>query len=269
MELAVADPARNITVFVRDPPEAREERLRIARAILADGELEAEQVGFVYPPVSGGLWSLEMMGGEFCGNAARSFGLYAALEEGRRGRVSLSVRISGMEGPVTVNVDTLSGWAEAEMPRPEFFDSLDWSAPVSAAQERALPVVVFAGITHIIAPDIPASGETFRAIQERYERKISAAALPAALGVLFRGSRFMRPAVYVRDTDSLVFESSCGSGSAAIAAWESRALPDGEACYAIAQPGGVIETRVLRKAGENAAIYIGGAVGLKRLRWPR
>jgi diaminopimelate epimerase len=72
----------------------------------------------------------------------------------------------------------------------------------------------------------------------------------------------MRPAVYVRATDSLVFESSCGSGSAALAAWETRNAGDGESVLAVKQSGGVIEARVCRKNGELAAIYRGGPVSL-------
>jgi diaminopimelate epimerase len=85
-----------------------------------------------------------------------------------------------------------------------------------------------------------------------------------ALGVMFYDSQkqFICPAVYVAATDSLVFESSCGSGSAALAAWKAAELHDGEYRYDAAQPGGIIEVRVSKRAGEISGITIGGPVGL-------
>jgi diaminopimelate epimerase len=79
----------------------------------------------------------------------------------------------------------------------------------------------------------------------------------------------MTPAVYVYGTDSLVFESSCGSGSAALAVCKSRPLVDGEARYRIRQPGGIIETRVVKRAGAAVSVAIGGPVTLEELAWER
>jgi diaminopimelate epimerase len=91
-EIVIADPAKNITVLTLTPVPP-EERARVAGALLNDPSLKAEQVGFVIPPPHGAplwrgstLWSLEMMGGEFCGNAARSFGLYVARRTGLAGK---------------------------------------------------------------------------------------------------------------------------------------------------------------------------------------
>jgi diaminopimelate epimerase len=85
------------------------------------------------------------------------------------------------------------------------------------------------------------------------------------LGVMFydEAARLMVPAVYVYGTDSLVFESSCGSGSAALAVWLSRELRDVERRYEVVQPGGTIEVRVGRRGGEITGISIGGPVGLR------
>ena len=86
LELVMADPAGNRTALVLSPvpPEGRGP---LAARLMALPELHAEQVGFVLPPSAGGLFRLEMMGGEFCGNAARSFGLYLAGSQGRSGEM--------------------------------------------------------------------------------------------------------------------------------------------------------------------------------------
>jgi diaminopimelate epimerase len=206
-----------------------------------------------------------MMGGEFCGNAARSFGLFAAREQGLTGKVSIPVSVSGTEGPVTVNVDVEGSRAEAEIKGPLAVDSLEYS-------DALLPALVFDGITHVIAPDIRPSETSFKKITESLEKRYAAGMFPpggeAATGVLFydTGSRFMTPAVYVRATDTLVFESSCGSGSAALGVWESRNLSDGEARLSAAQPGGVIGVKVKKTKGLVDSVRIGGLVMLSRLK---
>jgi diaminopimelate epimerase len=265
-EIVIADPAGNITAFVLDCVENPEDRALLSRALLADPLLKVEQAGFVSPPQrGGGLWRLEMMGGEFCGNAARSFGLFAAREQGLKGRVSIPVSVSGAEMPVTVNVDVESGWAEAEIPGPLALESLEYSG-------ARLPVVVFEGITHLIAPDFTpseaAAKEIITILEKKYNPLLPGGRLPAAIGVLFHDtdSLFTTPAVYVRATDTLVFESSCGSGSAALGVWESRNLPDGEARLPVVQPGGVIEVRIRKEESRVASLHIGGMVTLSRLK---
>ena len=82
-EIVCANPAGNITIFVLNPPRGKAERVQTAETLMVDPDLKAEQVGFVYPPATpSGLWRLEMAGGEFCGNASRSFWLLDALKSG-------------------------------------------------------------------------------------------------------------------------------------------------------------------------------------------
>ena len=263
MQILTANPAGNITVFVLDPVESRAERADIARAIMKEKRFGAEQVGFVTPPFHNfhkkNLWHLEMAGGEFCGNAARSFGLYVARHhlrsEGEPGvKETLFVSVSGAEEPVKVVVDAEKGRAAAEMPKPTSIDTLPF-------KNNSLPVIVFEGITHIIALDMEPAEENFYTILGVYK---SGAEIPAAIGVMFydTAAGFMKPAVYVRSIDSFVFESSCGSGTAALGAWLSRSLSEGCARYAISQPGGVIEAEIQKKTGEITGITIGGEVKL-------
>ena len=77
--IVVANPANNITVFVLDYVE-KEDYKDIAKNILENTDFNAEQVGFVKEPIMGGDVRLEMMGGEFCGNASRSIGMLFARQ---------------------------------------------------------------------------------------------------------------------------------------------------------------------------------------------
>ena len=264
MELTIvrADPAGNITVFVLDRIDDPALRLRAAKALLAETSLRAEQVGFVIPPdpapppgsAAGGHWRLEMLGGEFCGNAARSFGLYAARETGLRGKQDLCIGISGVPDPVPVHADLDASAAEAEIPGPRAQGVLSWEG-------RSLPLYIFDGISHVIAEGLSPSRDMVLGLAESVRQAGGSA---AALGLMFYDPlrRFMRPAVYVAATESLVFESSCGSGTAALAAHLSREASGGESRWEILQPGGVIKARVKKHAGKIETIGIGGPVSL-------
>ena len=76
MELNIlrADPAGNITVFVLDPVE-KAQRAAIAEKIMAIPALKAEQVGYACTAEDNVDGHMEMMGGEFCGNATRAYGI--------------------------------------------------------------------------------------------------------------------------------------------------------------------------------------------------
>ena len=68
-----ADPAGNITLFVLDPIE-RERRAALAAELMRRlPDMKIDQVGFACPADADTDGRMEMMGGEFCGNATRAF----------------------------------------------------------------------------------------------------------------------------------------------------------------------------------------------------
>ena len=263
LEIVRADPAGNITIFVLTPLKDREARALAVRALLADPDLKAEQVGFVIPSAAsppGGLWRVEMMGGEFCGNAARSFGLFVAAQTGLSGRHTLRIGISGQAEPLNVHVNTAAGTAAVEIPGPLTETTVE-------CEGRQFPVYIFEGITHIIAEELEPDEALLRLLLERLEGNKSVSETgfrPEALGVMFYDTRnhFMRPLVWVRAAGSMVFESSCGSGSAALGAWALRNVRAGEETIELAQPGGTITVQAEKRAGCIQRISIGGQVGL-------
>jgi diaminopimelate epimerase len=203
-----------------------------------------------------------MMGGEFCGNAARSFGLYLAGERRLRGKHTIPLEMSGAGEPVLVEVDTEAGTASAAMPLPLSMESLEYRG-------KTLPLVVFEGISQVAAGGIRGDKRAFREIRALVEGEARRKAggppePPAALGVMFWDEAALRavPAVYVYGVSSLVFESSCGSGTAALGCVLSRGIQDGEGRWSISQPGGVMEAAVKKEAGKLKRITIGGPVRL-------
>lgn len=247
--VAVLDPAGNVTAIVcSDVPAA--ERARVAAQILRLPELGIEQVAFLTAPRSGGEIRLEMMGGEFCGNALRCAGFYQALRNGTQGKSCVFAEISGADGVQPVMADTAEGTASTVMPLPLSVQPAGW-ADVQAAR------VTFAGITHFVI-DCAQPDETL------VQRAIAAAPEASAVGAIFldRAHGSIKPVVFVRETASCVAENSCASGSVAAAVVLTADFADGITEIGIGQPGGTLEVGVQRTDGAVTGLSIGGAVRL-------
>lgn len=247
--VAVLDPAGNVTAIVcSDVPAA--ERARVAAQILRLPELGIEQVAFLTAPRSGGEIRLEMMGGEFCGNALRCAGFYQALRNGEQGKSCVLAEISGADGVQPVMADTAEGTASTVMPLPLSVQPAGW-ADVQAVR------VTFAGITHFVI-DCAQPDETL------VQRAIAAAPEASAVGAIFldRAHGSIKPVVFVRETASCVAENSCASGSVATAVVLTADFADGITEIGIGQPGGTLEVGVQRTDGAVTGLSIGGAVRL-------
>ncbi len=247
--VAVLDPAGNVTAIVCSDVSAAE-RARVAAQILRLPELGIEQVAFLTAPRSGGEIRLEMMGGEFCGNALRCAGFYQALRNGAQGKSCVFAEISGADGVQPVMADTAEGTASTVMPLPLSVQPAGW-ADVQAAR------VTFAGITHFVI-DCAQPDETL------VQRAIAAAPEASAVGAIFldRAHGSIKPVVFVRETASCVAENSCASGSVAAAVVLTADFADGITEIGIGQPGGTLEVGVQRADGAVMGLSIGGAVRL-------
>lgn len=247
--VAVLDPAGNVTAIVcSDVPAA--ERAHIAAQLLRLPELGIEQVAFLAAPRSGGEIRLEMMGGEFCGNALRCAGFYQALRTGTQGKSCVLAEISGADGVQPVMADTAQGTASTVMPLPLSVQPADW-ADVQATR------VTFAGITHFVI-DCAQPDEAL------VQRAVAAAPEASAVGAIFldRAHGSIKPVVFVRETASCVAENSCASGSVATAVVLTADFADGITEIGIGQPGGTLEVGVQRVGGAVTGLSIGGAVRL-------
>jgi diaminopimelate epimerase len=262
LNVAALNPAGNITLIVTTPVN-RAAYADIARALLAVPGLRGEQVGFLVPPKFGGMVRLEMMGGEFCGNALRSTGYYYAVQSGFRGTAVVPVEISGSAAPLDVEVDLVNNTAKAEMPLPLSMNDI-------TVNGRPVKAVAFEGIVHFIVesaadPYIPGGPDKpddafIEAVVDHAVNSLGA----EAAGVMFldRASMFMCPVVYVRETGSLVYESSCASGSTAAALTLASGLPDREYAFDLSQPGGAIKVGVTKSGGAFTELTIGGPVSI-------
>ena len=245
-----ADPAGNITLFVLSPVP-REERPELAGKLMEMPGLQAEQVGFVCPPVQGGLARMEMAGGEFCGNATRAFGMYTAKTHG--GLTHPLVEVSGCDHPVTVDVDLAEGTARAQMPLPVWVKSV-------AVEGVQGTLVHLGGIAHLVVEHV----EPSQAFFDRVEHLFLDIEGLDAYGVIFLEPETgkMTPLVKVPAANTLVWEGSCGSGSLACAVAQGLGAPDGPLVRDYIQPAGVVRATAVRQGGAVTEAYIGGPVAL-------
>ena len=248
MEYFIADPAGNITAFVFGSPDDR-----VAETLLSDSSLKIEQVAFLSEPKLGGHIKCEMAGGEFCGNACRAAAYYYILKKSRVRAGEVIVEMSGTGGkPVKVKVDAEYGTAFAQMPLPRGISAIDWDG-------HELPAVVFDGITHVVAPYL--LFESLDLSKEKMHDMCRKLNTPA-LGVMFlRDDNYLKPLVWVDQAGSLIWESSCGSGSTACAWWLSRDMTEGSKGYRFVQPGGELEIKIDRSLG-SCIMQMGGKVKL-------
>ena len=245
-----ADPAGNITVFVLDPVE-KSARAAIAEKIMAIPALKAEQVGYACSAEDDVDGHMEMMGGEFCGNATRAYGMYVAQQKGGLSEVKL--RVSGCDHIVTAQVDLKSGTARAEMPCPR-------SVKRVCVKGCEGTLVDLTGIAHFVVEGVEPGEEFFRSA----EAVFSGIAGLDACGVIFldAAQHRMTPLVKVIETGSLVWEGSCGSGSVACAVAQSEGMENGGFSCEYRQPAGVVRASVERQDGSVVAAHIGGSVTL-------
>lgn len=262
IEIVVANPSGNITIFVKTPC-IREQYQKIATQLLALEELGAEQVAFVRNLGNASADSTEaasdlvadidgamdMCGMEFCGNASRAFALMLAQDENKIGKISKRVQVSGCEEPLTVEVDMESQRAKIRMPNPKSCEKIDGKC-----------IVDFGGILHMIVEDEIPSEECFK----QYCKEIYKHGNPPAVGVMFWDSaeEKMTPVVYVKDVDTVYFEGSCGSGTTALAAARALDCEDGTYTWSVPQPEGIIDVTAVVRGRNAEEIYIDSTIAI-------
>ena len=139
------------------------------------------------------------------------------------------------------------------MPLPE---GITWAALPGG---QRFPLVRFVGIAHMVIDEealSPAEAETIIA-------GLCAQLDIEALGLLLTNPERtrLRPLVYVRATDNAVWESGCGSGSAALAACAAFQSKQNVSLQ-ISQSGGVIAAHALYESDAIRKLSISGNVRL-------
>jgi len=253
-DFVVVKPGGNDTALIYGLVGDLRERKRMNDEIMAIYP-NVEQVGFI--EVDGRETTLMMAGGEFCGNASRS-AAYLTLG-GEPGEISLNV--SGVSKPLRAGVKE-DGKAFAEMPiykdpwkvKPDKKDENSWLVEM----EGITHLVIFNGQEKI---DGLNKEEIKRLAMEEIKTR-NLTEFPAA-GVIYTtktsGQYSIVPIVYVRDIDTLFYETACGSGTTALGLALAKRREGDVKDVSIIQPSGMpIEISVFYENGQFTSAKISG-----------
>ncbi len=199
-------------IQVLDAPQGRDWYVRQGQELMVRmADYQVEQVGFLIPNEI----HFEMAGGEFCGNAARSAAvLLSEITDQNHPRFTMS----GYDGRVRAEVDQTTDQrydvvcAFIDLPMTK---SQSW-----VSDDQGATLVDLGGIAHVVleAP-FPRNG-----YEEQHRKFVNGLHLQGhdAVGVCWIRYQddqvHMDPVVWVRAVDSFFYETSCGSGSIAVAA---------------------------------------------------
>lgn len=172
-------------------------------------KLGAEQSGFLVKSTN----HFHMAGGEFCGNATRAA---AVLFSKLCNSPDVKYTVSGYNGTVNSHVD------QNDLQDVFFVESIFSDMPIDAKEviangNRAV-LVDLGGIVHVVIQD-----EMPKNFEDVHRRVVADLDLSKrdAVGVVWytrNGSNVLiHPVVWVRSIDSFFYETSCGSGSIAVA----------------------------------------------------
>ncbi len=250
-----ANPTGNITCLVLS--RVREEERPTVTSSLMD---RCEQVGYLeVPDDPKDPARLRMMGGEFCGNASMAAGAYLAEKAGMRPgeEAQMMLAVSGTEQPVRCRIRALDTAWEGTVEMPGIPDISTYHLA-----GKKLICVRMDGITHLISEQ-----GTFRSRDAEDLLRMAAEDLgAAAVGLLQWNEKtgYMTPLVYVPGSETMIWESGCGSGSTAIGVWRAACRGEGKTITEVRQPGGIILVQAEISGGRLRKSSISGRVILDK-----
>ncbi|MBS6535715.1 hypothetical protein [Peptoniphilus harei] len=250
-----ANPCGNITGFVVAPvyPGYRK---AYTDCIMEQIDQDVEQVGFISPAYEGAPLRMDMMGGEFCANATRAYGLYSASFYDTDGLVDIEVYVSGHEGTTDVIADVKNQKAYVALDAPIGREKL-------TIDGKDCTLIKLPGISHLV-------------VEEEEDKEFVNKALEVlkkdhkdeAYGVLFfdKEKLEMIPYVYVEGSETLFREGSCGSGTVAVVNYleDDIAKLDEDYKISIKNPAGELEVFVY-EFEDGKKFCVGGKVELSEV----
>lgn len=250
-----ANPCGNITGFVVAPvyPGYRK---AYTDCIIEQIDKDVEQVGFISPAYEGAPLRMDMMGGEFCANATRAYGLYSAGFYDTDGLVDIEVYVSGHQGTTDVIADVKNQKAYVALDAPIGRENLTIAG-------KDCTLIKLHGISHLVVEaeeDIDFVDKALEVLKKDYKDE--------AYGVLFFNKEMLEmiPYVYVEGSETLFREGSCGSGTVAVVNYLESDIDKLDEDYKIAikNPAGELEVFVY-EFEDGKKFCVGGKVELSEV----
>lgn len=240
------NPAGNVTILIDNFDILDKNIPKISEEIMKETNLYAEQVGFIKDN------HLQMMGGEFCGNASRAFAsLLAFRDKDFSKKKNYSITCSGETKKIDIDVregETKNKFlAKIKMPKFKSIEEIN-------LEGYKLGLVRFSGISHFIFNIEDSREIDFKKIIDLVKEYLTDQDY-SAFGIMFFDDKklSMKPYVYVKEVESGVYENSCASGTTAVGYYLKKYKKMDRA--KINQSNGWLEYSI-----ENDEIYIDGAV---------
>lgn len=247
----ILNPSGNLTALVTGWGGAEDEK-EITRRLLR----ESEQVAYLEPPSEpGALARIRLMGGEFCGNAAMAAAGWLVRDCLQNGKeMTVPIEVSGAKGVLFCRIRGLEDGFEGTVEMPAILE-------ICPREIEGIPMteVRMEGIVHLVRENTePIEKEA----AETLLKEFAMGSGEEAAGLLDRNPEtgFMRPLVFVRGSGSMVWETACGSGTAAIGALEAWRRGSGTVITKVAQPGGVLLAEATAETGNVTEVRITGTV---------
>ena len=250
-----ANPCGNITGFVVAPvyPGYRK---AYTDCIIEQIDKDVEQVGFISPAYEGAPLRMDMMGGEFCANATRAYGLYSAGFYDTDGLVDIEVYVSGHQGTTDVIADVKNQKAYVALDAPIGRENLTIAG-------KYCTLIKLHGISHLVV-----EAEEDRDFVDKALEVLKKDYKDDAYGVLFfnKEKLEMIPYVYVEGSETLFREGSCGSGTVAVVNYLESDIDKLDEDYKIAikNPAGELEVFVY-EFEDGKKFCVGGKVELSEV----
>lgn len=250
-----ANPCGNITGFVVAPvyPGYRK---AYTDCIIEQIDKDVEQVGFISPAYEGAPLRMDMMGGEFCANATRAYGLYSAGFYDTDGLVDIEVYVSGHKGTTDVIADVKNQKAYVALDAPIGRENLTIAG-------KDCTLIKLHGISHLVV-----EAEEDRDFVDKALEVLKKDYKDEAYGVLFFNKEMLEmiPYVYVEGSETLFREGSCGSGTVAVVNYLEGDIDKLDEDYKIAikNPAGELEVFVY-EFEDGKKFCVGGKVELSEV----
>jgi diaminopimelate epimerase len=213
-------PSGNTTALIEEKV-ARKLQTKLAKKIMDDKI--AEQVIFLEKPSDKkAVARLQMMGGEFSGNATLVFAKYLL---DRNKSDNLYFESSG------INELVKATRLKNNLIQTTFASNINLNYVTLEGSYWTIPLP---GIFQIVIPNKKPGKNMINMLVAKYQN------MDKALVLIFVKEQKNRlkitPVVWVAETKSLVYETACGSGSIAVAIWKLYASGRNKKLYAITQP---------------------------------
>lgn len=239
----------NATVLIDNTQSVvpHEQYFSLSNQLMSDDYLACEQVGYLSKGTGGAVYKLEMMGGELCVNALRSLGYLHYLQTKE---TDFKLTSSGSDSVFRILINNCSPEVSLK------FDMIIEHINLS----KSLSLIKLQGIAHFVEeiPDVVLSEKQMldrhAQILEKYSAHLGH--IEAVGYVPYKlddnGVISIVPLVYVIETDTRIFESSCGSATVAVSVHQQSNNSGEKGSYSIKQPSEAIFVVDLEKHAQDS-----------------